>query len=112
MNYSDPVLGTGVSTAMTSMTTIDNNDGVQLVETTTEPKLGSGEGFIDVEKRGASSSREGEDRPQLIELPYSLRVRKLKIAIIVLLVSLDGFLLPTCLFYILKYAAHVTDARS
>ncbi|KAF8428980.1 hypothetical protein EV426DRAFT_702762 [Tirmania nivea] len=113
MNNSDLALnpGMGVSTAATSMTTIDKNDGIQRVEVTAELKLGEGGEFVDVERSGAGSG-EGEDRPQLIELPYSLRVRKLKIAMIVLMVSLDGFLLPTCLFYVLKYAAHLSDARN
>lgn len=113
MNNSDPAfeLGMEVSTATTSMTMIDDNDGVQRVEATTELKLGDEGVFVDVEKSRASRE-DGEDRPQLIELPYSLRVRKLKIAIIVLMVSLDGFLLPTFIFYILKYAAHVSDKRN
>jgi len=108
MNNSDPVLELGMevsSTATTSTTTMidSNDDGKQQ--------------RVDVEKSGASSSSSnssklGEGRPQLIELPYPLRVRKLKIAIIVLMVSLDGFLLPTFLFYILKYGAHISDKRS
>ncbi|KAF8453057.1 hypothetical protein BGX38DRAFT_1269055 [Terfezia claveryi] len=106
MNNSDPALELGmeVSTATTSMTMIDDNDEVERVETITKLKLGEKRVSVDVEKSRANS--EGEDRPQLIELPYSLRERKLKIAIIVLMVSLDGFLLPTFIFYILKYAAH------
>lgn len=71
---------------------------------------------LDIEKGSSSDHGGGEDsggsRPQLIELPYSLRIRKLKIAVIVFMVSLDGFLLPTFLFYVLKYAAHVDDAKS
>ena len=51
-------------------------------------------------------------RPALTELPYSLRTRKLKIATIALIVSLDGFIMPTCMFYILKYIAHLNDTRS
>ena len=113
MNNSDPALELEmkVSTTTTSMTTINNNDELQHVGATAELKLGAGGDFVDMEKSGASRI-DGEDRPQLIELPYSLRVRKLKIAIIVLMVSLDGFLLPTCLFYILKYGAHLSDQRS
>ena len=52
------------------------------------------------------------ERPVLSELPYSLRTRKLKIAIIALIVSLDGFIMPTCIFYILKNTAHLSDTRS
>ena len=112
MNNSDPALelSIGVLTATTSMTTIGNNDSIQSVESTVKLERGD---FVQVERSETSSTRgEYEDRPQLIELPYSLRVRKLKIAIIVFMVSLDGFLLPTCLFYILRYGAHLHDEES
>ena len=83
--------------------------------TVTSPEIGDRVAVAAAAITIASISKPGGGRghrPVLPDLPYSLRSRKLKIAIIALIVSFDGFLMPTCMFYILKNAIHLTDTRS
>ena len=90
---------------MTSVTDIGN---LSVVEPKGASGLSSETTIMELEK-GALPNPNG--RVPLVELPYSLRTRKLKIAILVLLVCLDGFILPTALFYILKYGG-MSDGKS
>ncbi|KAI5809814.1 hypothetical protein DFH27DRAFT_476406 [Peziza echinospora] len=72
-------------------------------------------GEVDIEIAQKSVSASGTTSSSwepLIELPYDLRARKWKIAVIATVVALDGFIVPTCLFYILKYAVKLGDGKN
>ncbi|KAF8472698.1 hypothetical protein BDZ91DRAFT_715618 [Kalaharituber pfeilii] len=111
INNSNGGLSNGPISAATSLTNFsDQNEETQVSGHATRKLDSAPEAtvILDVEK----SIQTNGERPVLIELPYSLRTRKLKIATIVTVVSLDGFILPTILFYILKYGVHLDDGKS
>ncbi|KAL7276068.1 hypothetical protein RUND412_000947 [Rhizina undulata] len=94
---------------------VDSQSGMQLLESPNNPYKNSNvSGDSDDQSRSQIQLSIGPQtgaRQPLPKLPYTLRTRKLSIAIIWTIILSDSLFLPLILFFILKYVKHMGDAN-